>query len=153
MKRYELNKNYDVLVEKAGEYYAETLIDYLLEEENIKLGWDKIEGISNDWISYRVVKKNNKITKKEIFIELALESKDRISTDFYNYSIIQGFIKTPDTEIIEIENKKELNDLLKYVKKDARKIKKEYGVFIKNADIRIYEVGKDEPIDIIELKI
>lgn len=55
MKRYNLNENYDVLVEKAGDYYAETLIDYLLEEKNIKLGWNKIEGISNDWISYRVV--------------------------------------------------------------------------------------------------
>lgn len=55
MKRYNLNKDYDVLVEKSGEYYAETLIDYLLEEKEIKLGWGKIEGISNDWISYRIV--------------------------------------------------------------------------------------------------
>ena len=60
MKRYNLKKDYDILIEKSGEYYAETLIDYLLEEKEIKTGWYKVEGISNDRISYRIVHVKNK---------------------------------------------------------------------------------------------
>lgn len=64
MKRYNLNKDFDILVEKKGEYYAETLIDYLLEEKEIegkeiKFGWGQIAGVSNDWFSYRIVRVKN----------------------------------------------------------------------------------------------
>lgn len=58
MIKYELNTKFNILIAEAGSYYAETLIDLLNEEnEEIKPGWGIVEGISNDWIRYRIILK------------------------------------------------------------------------------------------------
>lgn len=57
MKKYKLNENYNIWIIKRGEYYIDTLIDLLNEENNIMPGWSFVYGIQNDLIKYRIVKK------------------------------------------------------------------------------------------------
>lgn len=57
MKKYNLNKNFNLLISKIGDYYANTLIDILLEDNNLQCGWFETNGINNDKIIYRITKK------------------------------------------------------------------------------------------------
>lgn len=60
-----INNNYNLYVPSASEYYADTVIDKLNEsvidlEDIIKTanrGWFDIEGLNNDYLIYRIIKR------------------------------------------------------------------------------------------------